>query len=102
MGTFNFVFVDETIKSQESKDDAEESIKEICDICGKQFNARKNLMQHKLIHTTDTTNCDICNKNFANKIKLQKHIDYVHSEKMFSCMECKNFFSSKQNLETHH
>ena len=58
-------------------------------------------MQHKLIHTTDTTNCDICNKNFANKIKLQKHIDYVHSEKMFSCMECKKIFSSKQNLETH-
>ena len=41
MATFNFVLVDETIKSQESKDDAEESIKEICDICGKQFNARK-------------------------------------------------------------
>ena len=66
MATFNFVFVDETKKSQESKEDSKKSLKEICDTCGKQFFARKNLMQHKLTHTKDTTNCDICNKKISN------------------------------------
>ena len=37
MATYNFVFVDETKKSQEPKEDAKESLKEICDTCGKQF-----------------------------------------------------------------
>ena len=43
-----------------------------------------------------------CQKTYKSKFNLRRHIDSMHLKlKTFQCLECLNWFVSKQNLQDH-
>ena len=56
-----FILLSDEAEAKPSQDSKSiKNAKEFCDICGRQFDARKNLLQHKLLHTQDKCICKIC------------------------------------------
>ena len=74
----------------------------VCDICGNQFTRKFNLEKHlNTIHGQElTVNCKYCNINIV-KSRLQNHIDSVHKDKKFVCVNCDKKYSYKGDLKKH-
>ena len=52
-----------------------------CEFCGKSFKQKKNLNEHRKIHTgTFAAHCKICNKGFVQKYNLKLHNDKHHPD----------------------
>lgn len=79
----------------------------MCDICGRPFSQKANLLKHKLIHANKKPfSCKICNKAFRQKANLQRH-ELIHDKdrKTVNCTECNKSFrcawSLKQHMKNH-
>ena len=79
----------------------------MCDICGRPFSQKANLLKHKLIHANKKPfACRVCNKAFRQKANLQRH-ELIHDKdrKTVNCTECNKSFrcawSLKQHMKNH-
>ena len=82
----------------------EEGIKEICDVCGKQFNTKGGLYKHrKEIHNPNPVlPCDLCEFKAQTKCILKNHKEKTHEKKnMICCSDCGKLFTHKSSLIYH-
>ncbi|KAG4067427.1 hypothetical protein HA402_009664 [Bradysia odoriphaga] len=73
-----------------------------CDICGNWLKNEYNLNRHVNEKHKDNkpTKCNICDKVYPGKVRLRKHISYVHGEKKYRCTLCEKPFHSPFALKT--
>ncbi|CAG9860386.1 unnamed protein product [Phyllotreta striolata] len=73
-----------------------------CDICGRMFGTRRNVEEHRRIHTNERPYmCDLCGKSFRQKASL-----YVHNRSHmdvfpFKCSYCDQVFRTKPPMLVH-
>ena len=83
-----------------------------CTICGKDEIAWKMAGHEKLCRMSEEeraeykerkkVKCEICPKILANKAKLSRHIQSVHSTgKLFQCKHCDHKDNRSDNMKTH-
>ena len=72
-----------------------------CDICGKFYNTRKQLYNHKQTHENENSNCDNCDKYSSTKIKLLTHKKTVHNDQKKLCEKCTMTFTAKKSVKAH-
>ena len=81
----------------------------VCNMCGKQFMAKKALSDHNsAVHKEVESPCNNCDKSFRGKKQLTFHIKNVHVENQkFYCdiksgeIPCIYYSTSKGNLRAH-
>ena len=56
----------------------------ICESCGLNFKDNTAYQQHLKSHLNEVHPCEMCTKIFGTKIKLNKHVRYVHGPK-YAC-----------------
>lgn len=73
-----------------------------CDICGRMFATRRNVEEHRRIHTNERPYiCDLCGKAFKQKASLFVH-NRSHSDTYpYKCVYCDQGFRSKPPLLIH-
>jgi len=73
-----------------------------CDECGKVFNCRKYLTDHKRsVHReAEMLSCEYCSKQFKD-FMLKAHIRNVHSQENSSCDDCGKVYPSVKGLRDH-
>uniref|UniRef100_A0A914LBW9 C2H2-type domain-containing protein n=1 Tax=Meloidogyne incognita TaxID=6306 RepID=A0A914LBW9_MELIC len=60
-----------------------------CDVCGKRFKKRGDLIQHNRIHTNDRPYvCHYCPKRFKQKSHVEQHERIHTGSKPFACQFC--------------
>lgn len=73
-----------------------------CDICGRRFATRRNVEEHRRIHTNERPYvCATCGKSFKQKASLFVHNRSHSTEFPFSCSECPQKFRTKPSLLVH-
>lgn len=77
-----------------------------CDVCGKQFQNRKNLEVHIRTFSLTTDICPMCGTGFSSKRLLQTHITAAHVPHIsntynFHCVFCNQGFFKKHDLRPH-
>ena len=61
----------------------------ICDLCGKEFAASKQLWMHQFqVHRGSNHQCTVCLKNYKTSLILQSHVREVHEGQKFCCIKC--------------
>ena len=81
----------------------------VCNMCGKQFMAKKGLSDHNwAVHEQVESPCNFCDKIFRSKKHLAVHISNTHAENpRFSCdfksgeIACIYYSTTKSNLTAH-
>ncbi|KAF5294031.1 hypothetical protein FQR65_LT10936 [Abscondita terminalis] len=73
-----------------------------CDICGRMFATRRNVEEHRRIHTNERPYiCDLCGKSFKQKASLFVH-NRSHSDLFpFRCSYCNQGFRTRPPLLIH-
>nr|CAI5826219.1 unnamed protein product [Callosobruchus analis] len=73
-----------------------------CDICGRSFASRRNVDEHRRIHTNERPYvCDLCGKSFKQKASLFVH-GRSHTDNFpFKCSFCDLKFHTKPPLLVH-
>ena len=73
-----------------------------CDECGKVFQKRKNLTDHKrVVHTeVKLLTCEFCSKQIRNFL-LKSHIKNVHVKQTSACDKCGKIYPSIKRLRDH-
>lgn len=84
-------------------DAAETNPKFPCNICGKEFQRKKNMSYHVRSFHNEERNfgCDICQKTFFTRAGLVKHQVLHTEERPYVCTVCKKDFKSLQGLTYH-
>ncbi|XP_019544498.3 zinc finger protein 260 [Aedes albopictus] len=73
-----------------------------CQVCGKQFTARKNLTRHLMIHTGELPyKCEFCDRAFRQAGDLKDHIRSHTKEKPYMCNSCGMRFRNVSMLHVH-
>lgn len=73
-----------------------------CNVCGKMFPRRGNMLQHERRHTEKKRyKCGVCGKQFPHKGNMEKHTRTHSAEKPFQCDICCKCFKLKQTLQRH-
>ena len=76
----------------------------VCDLCGKAFQRKDHMTQHRdFVHNgIKRYGCPICNKFFSRKENVTNHVKVVHQKKKdFQCEICGKYLISKFSLENH-
>ncbi|KAF5297111.1 hypothetical protein FQA39_LY02691 [Lamprigera yunnana] len=73
-----------------------------CDICGRMFATRRNVEEHRRIHTNERPYiCDLCGKSFKQRASLFVH-NRSHSDLFpFRCSYCNQGFRTRPPLLIH-
>lgn len=73
-----------------------------CDICGKSYNNKSYLKEHKRRHEdTKEFKCSLCDRRFNMDKDLKNHIKSHLKERAFSCAICDKRFTRKSLLNYH-
>ncbi|KAM4728566.1 uncharacterized protein FYW61_011507 [Anableps anableps] len=89
-----------TVSQSLSHRDNDSSLK--CDFCGKVFNYKNNLVQHRRTHTGERPfSCKTCGKSFSKSSNLKVHMRTHTGEKPFICSICGKALSSNRHLSDH-
>ncbi|XP_034428311.1 zinc finger protein 70-like [Hippoglossus hippoglossus] len=85
----------------------------LCDLCGKEFKCRSQLVIHFQTHTGERPHlCDICGRKFARQHQLKRHKILIHAKQLkgqenppydlpFACSVCGKRLKSKALLAAH-
>ena len=76
--------------------------KRICDVCGKKFEKKFNMLQHRQIHQEgeEQFSCDKCPKTFTTRQYLVQH-SKSHEENSILCEIFDKIFDTNQGLKKH-
>ena len=73
-----------------------------CEICGKTYDTRRQLTQHRRIHDESYhVTCDVCGKTFTSQNLLKKHSRWHIRNPEEKCPLCPQKFLYKGAVETH-
>lgn len=73
-----------------------------CDLCGRKFATRRNVEEHRRIHTNERPYvCDLCGKSFKQKASLFVHKRSHKNYFPFKCSYCNQGFRTKPPLLVH-
>lgn len=73
-----------------------------CEICGKSYDTRRQLTQHRRIHDESYhVTCDVCGKMFTSQNLLKKHARWHVRVPEEKCPICDQRFLYKGAVETH-
>ncbi|XP_060524250.1 zinc finger protein 260-like isoform X3 [Cylas formicarius] len=73
-----------------------------CDICNRYFATRRNVEEHRRIHTNERPYvCDLCGKSFKQKASLFVHNRSHTNHFPFKCNHCPQAFRTKPLLMLH-
>ncbi|XP_053388834.1 zinc finger protein 652-like isoform X1 [Mercenaria mercenaria] len=74
----------------------------ICQLCGIKLKKMCIKRHMKLVHSdTGPATCEKCGKVFSCKYYCERHISYIHSNKVYVCDECGKTFKVKVYLKNH-
>ena len=67
----------------------DESMKQSCNICGKQVLTKKKLKQHQdAVHRNKGFKCTECDHWYKTRSSLSQHIRAVHDGVKYQCRQC--------------
>lgn len=73
-----------------------------CDLCGRMFASRRNVEEHRRIHTNERPYiCDLCGKAFKQKASLFVHNRSHSTSFPFKCSYCNQGFRTRPPLLVH-
>lgn len=73
-----------------------------CDLCGRMFATRRNVEEHRRIHTNERPYiCDLCGKSFKQKASLFVHNRSHNDTFPFRCSYCNQGFRTRPPLLVH-
>lgn len=79
----------------------------ICNVCGKRFAERYNLVSHQKLHEASNSKtldlrCEVCERNFDKKSKLEEHMATGHPKfNEVAVDDFQNLINGENNLWTH-
>lgn len=74
----------------------------VCDLCGKMFQFKYQLIVHRRYHTERKPfTCQVCGKAFTNAAELTRHGKCHLGGSMFTCSVCFHVFANAASLERH-
>ncbi|XP_078615339.1 uncharacterized protein LOC144884156 [Branchiostoma floridae x Branchiostoma japonicum] len=75
-----------------------------CDLCGKRFYRKQNLINHKReVHDKmNVVTCELCGAEACNKYNLARHMRTKHSDsRNHTCHECGKSFKLRHHMTRH-
>lgn len=73
-----------------------------CQVCGQGFTSSQDLTRHGKIHIgCPMFTCTVCFHVFANDASLERHMKRHSTDKPFACTICQKTFARKEHLDNH-
>lgn len=73
-----------------------------CQVCGQAFTTLNDLTRHGKSHIGGPMfTCNVCFNVFANDASLERHMKRHSADKPFGCTLCQKTFARKEHLENH-
>lgn len=73
-----------------------------CQVCGKAFTSAQELSRHGKCHLGGSMfTCTVCFHVFANAASLERHMKRHSTDKPYNCTICGKSFARKEHLENH-
>jgi KRAB domain-containing zinc finger protein len=76
----------------------------VCEVCGKVYNGKHKLYQHRMLHKeiqTPSHKCPYCDKVYMLKARLRIHMSKHTSERNVQCATCGKCFKNKHQENKH-